>query len=180
VDGEAYYVNLGTSTFETEGELECLKHYPPVVRAGGDLTCRCCDGDITEDNSMTTPSGALYCSECFHDRYFYCQRCDDTYSREEEVPTDNGCYCLGCAEHMGIRECCDCRSCSENTVETEGDYVCESCLDAYYSSCDGCGEFFRATSDSAVEFCGADGNYYCPECMPEEEPEEETMEVTND
>jgi formylmethanofuran dehydrogenase subunit E len=62
-------------------------------------------------------------------------------------------------------------------VESTNKYVCDDCIDEYYTVCDGCGELFYSD-----DTCELDGCNYCDDCyndkleeMEEEENEEEAV-----
>ena len=78
--------------------------------------------------------------------------------------TTRGVFCDDCMDS----ETCDCceNSCSQ-TYEVRDQngheqYVCESCLDEYYTRCDECGH--RYENDSMTNVCGDD---LCPSCRDE-------------
>lgn len=75
----------------------------------------------------------LYCDECYEERY-ECDRCGDS-----------------CRETFIVHD--------DNSGEM---YVCEHCLNRYYTQCDSCDEHYP---DRQIEH--VDGNAYCPDCLEE-------------
>ena len=60
------------------------------------------------------------------------------------------------------------------TKVSNGDYVCDSCLESY-TCCEGCSKYFD--SDDCEE-CDADDCQYCCDCMPE--PPEQYCQISGD
>ena len=103
-------------------------------------------------------------------------------------------YCIDCGEKLLERDCggndwvhCDscreggyyCEYCGEYHseeymiyVESTGEYVCDDCLENYFSCCEHCGEYYRdediihieSTDDYVCEDCLHDNYTYCEYC----------------
>ena len=103
-------------------------------------------------------------------------------------------YCIDCGEKLLERDCggndwvhCDscreggyyCEYCGEYHseeymiyVESTGEYVCDDCLENYFSCCEHCGEYYRdediihveSTNDYVCEDCLHDNYTYCEYC----------------
>lgn len=82
--------------------------------------------------------------------------------------TNYGLYCNDCGDDSDA--CCDdCgHHCHEDDLtrvrDSRGDeiYVCDDCLDRYYSYCDCCEEYYP---NDCITY--ADGEYYCDDCLEE-------------
>jgi len=78
-----------------------------------DNTSECvrCGRRVDNDDTETSNSGDIYCTDCYNERYYHCHACGD------EVRYDYG-YTTGADDNM----------------------YCECCFDDRFTSCDGCGE----------------------------------------
>jgi hypothetical protein len=56
----------------------------------------CCCSKYVEGNEHVEHNGEDYCSECFNDRYFCCDGCNDYYCNDEQYCTDDSTYCSEC------------------------------------------------------------------------------------
>ena len=96
-----------------------------------------------------------------------CADCGSVIEDEEdEVWIDGECYCHECVSY--------CDSCGEyhrggsTWIDSESRYVCDSCLDEYYTSCEECGEYVASEDTVYIDGeeiyvcrCCAD-NYFTP------------------
>ncbi len=79
-------VNDCDGTFYCEGCAEYRGWHP-------------CEGcGVWDENSYATDCD-YWCSDCFHDRFFICEGCEDTYDRDDGVCTDDGMYCSNCVPY---------------------------------------------------------------------------------
>jgi len=92
---------------------------------------RCCCCDSRDDDGQYY-NDDFYCSVCFGERFDYCERCDEY----EDV--------------NGFVE-----------VRSENIYVCSSCAENFYFTCDDCGEIF-SNDDSILTH---NSNRVCPSCL---------------
>ena len=107
------------------------------------------------------------CINCCHMPGHVCADCGSVIEDEEdEVWIDGECYCHECVSY--------CDSCGEyhrggsTWINSENRYVCDSCLDEYYTSCEECGEYVASEDTVYIDGeeiyvcrCCAD-NYFTP------------------
>jgi len=91
--------------------------------------CCCCGEGLDEEEAYYNDNGDAYCGECYHERYFTCDRCIDAFSNDESTTVNS---------RYGVI------------------YVCDFCSREYYTQCEECGEFFE--NDAVVEVEG-NGEY---------------------
>lgn len=96
--------------------------------------------------------GNFVCVDCLHRRYTQCECCGEYYpsaeiqdtidSQGEIVYACENCRNSEDCERYQECSCCGARVPYRVTTEVaDGNFVCESCLDAYYALCDECGEY---------------------------------------
>lgn len=135
------------------------------------LACRCCGGDIDEDDDYEFYGGYWVCNDCLH----WCNDCDCAID-----PRDNERY-----DERGNRICESCFDSNYDYCSICGEVVfnevsyriddtryCNRCYDDIFRVCTDCGCVIRY--DEAKEY---DGGYYCEDCyenvIEDEENEEE-------
>lgn len=131
------------------------------------IVCCNCGTELEDNNEQFEYEGDIYCDECYHEQFFYCEECN------EVCPTDEECYCEHCGRfcescysdhHI---QCSDCNRtiCLDNDryITVDGNHVCERC-EENYSYCDGCDEWFNS---DYITYCEEDERYYCNACYPE-------------
>ena len=89
-----------------------------------------------------------------------CERCGCVIDDEDAIWINGEPYCDECAIFCDI---CEAYVLAEdaNWIESEDRYVCDSCLDYYYSRCDHCDEYFRNEEMTEI----ASGDYVCEDCL---------------
>lgn len=97
---------------------------------------------------------------CTNGRYV-CSDCGCVLDEDEVRWVGDDAYCCDCATYC---ECCDTYERNNDTtwIECEDRYVCNDCLERYYTECSECGEYFRSDDITWVE--SADG-YVCDDCL---------------
>jgi hypothetical protein len=115
----AIYPNSSLQVFnqqDYEIDLDDVPHIEEVNIPGIDLDaldtyeveddtyafCYICDCELDEDDAWMDEVGDYYCYDCWHERYFSCAICDQTFELDEAgvVDTDDGLVCPGCASKM--------------------------------------------------------------------------------
>lgn len=86
------------------------------------ITCNNCEGDIDEDDVLTSASGNHYCSTCYNERFSNCHNC----STEINIRSDS--YIVDC----------------------DGDRWCPDCSDRNLTSCDYCDEYVMSENTVTV------------------------------
>lgn len=131
--------------------------------------CECCGRRIHCEDDEYWVGDYCYCSDCVT----YCEDCDKYVLKSEVTWVGSvGSYvCDNCLSDNYYR----CEYCGEyyyeddiTWVESVDKYVCSSCLDEKFTQCDSCCEYIR--NEYIIE---TDNGYYCVDCCPEEEEEEE-------
>jgi hypothetical protein len=57
--------------------------YDGVLYSGGKYQCYCCDCRLDEDDRYTDNDSDSFCSDCYHDRYAYCDESGEECLRED-------------------------------------------------------------------------------------------------
>lgn len=114
------------------------------------IYCAGCEKLVDEDCACTDPSGDTYCEDCFSDRYFLCNSCEEYTPVDEYYSIRLRAYhevswCEHCAQRYATRcdECGEVYVDSYHTMTTVNNHYnwCESCLEyAYY--CEICEEHY--------------------------------------
>ena len=100
----------------------------------------------------------MVCEECFREKYFTCQSCEEVYSKDDVVcPTDGSMLCEDCYNKDWIK----CSSCREEVHVDDSkcaydETYCESCYDNHFTYVVCCQE---PIPNDDVYF--GDGNAYC-------------------
>ena len=147
--------------------------------------CRCasCGERVHQDDAYWV-SDAPYCSDCYHDRFLYCDHCgeDSAIEDSQEVRgiSRNGrlytqTVCEYCVDNSSSISYCD--SCNTyyfnreiGAHETvEGENVCDDCVT---DVCDKCGNAFTS-NDSTFEL---EDKIYCRHCVEHIEAESDEEE----
>lgn len=120
---------------------------------GADPICVCCgERHRTTDNISCCNAGYI-CEDCG-------RRITD---EDDECWVGDYCYCNECATWCDV---CGSYHRNDDThwIEHEDRYVCNNCLDRYYSYCECCNEY--VDNDYATYVEDADG-YVCDDCLSE-------------
>lgn len=134
------------------------------------VTCPHC-GQVIEGREgydFITVDGNVICKDCLSDDYFICDDCgkitpvselNEGYHDGEDVTVCNHCFenykkCNYCEEYYHKDD-----GRSDNCI-----FVCESCYDDHYCSCEDCGDFILR--DDAYRVEGRSDTYYvCENCI---------------
>ena len=141
------------TTFEQGGGCHCC--------ASG-YTCEDCGHSVSDDERYSDDTYD-YCSDCYHDRYFYCDSCHDYHSRDQENYVDGkGSFCEYCFNQKFHR----CEGCNEAQTtddyyvsELNQDVYCEECYYNTFTRCHDCDE--EVYRDEAKKL---DDEPYCEDC----------------
>lgn len=111
------------------------------------------------------------CDDCIDRNYVWCEECEEYVLAEDAEEIDGSYYCPSCVEEYAWR----CDHCSElhmgSSHDVDGNILCDDCFDEQIAVCAECGHV--GYIPDMVEI---DGEYYCEDCVPEEESEEEEHE----
>jgi len=114
-----------------------------ALNDSGYCSCSSCGYRMHEDDAYYDDDHDVYCSSCWHDRYFYCYKCSNATSHDEGVVYEGDSYCERCAERKGIVSCefCD-DTTTDYHVTTDGECMCCYCAERKgYDNCYNCDEF---------------------------------------
>ena len=98
---------------------------------------------------------------CCHDNSVqYCEHCGCVISHEDdEYWVGDYCYCRDCVNYC---DCChDYHVGEEFYIEEEDRYVCEGCLDRYYTCCNHCDDYINRDSSYVLY----NGDVVCEDCF---------------
>lgn len=113
------------------------------------IECGCTHSDCESINCCTS---GYVCADCG------CSLDEDDVIWIGDTPYCRDCvyYCECCEEyHVGVEYYIDC----------ENRYVCESCLNEYYTYCDECGEYFPSDQTTEVTTKWGSDGYVCDHCL---------------
>ncbi len=184
--GESVGVSVGDIPVINLEEPLCPRCFSDVADCGcfgGTEKCENCGTRInTETDSYECEDGYYYCSECYWEEHFICEKCDSVEISDEcrIVITNRGynsSWCSYCAENRADM----CESCSTyfengtgytNVLDDNGNLLnfCSECGNDKVGYCDSCGDAFLA---DLLEYDNVSGNTYCAECLENMKPEEE-------
>jgi formylmethanofuran dehydrogenase subunit E len=130
-------------------------------------TCSNCDCECEDDHQSY--EGTIYCSECFNDRYSYCEHCDEYSNSNDFSNVDDEYVCHSCA-----RDANECDKCSKSTFErlnsVSSEDWCQECTDNHSSTCDHCSDTVPANDTQSVgddtwcDSCVISDAVSCAEC----------------
>ncbi len=132
-------------------------------------TCECCGRSIYSEDDEYWVGDYCYCENCVT----YCEDCGyyELNKNVTWVEAVSRYVCNSCLED-NYEQCEYCGRWEYNSdinwVDSTEEYVCDRCLRNKFTQCDGCGQYIP---DDEIKY--VDGDYYCEECCPEEEEEEE-------
>lgn len=158
---------------EYEANVSMPKDYKTAHRMVIGSTCYCltCDNEVYEE-------AELYCDSCRDG--CYCADCGDRINKDDAYYIDGEYYCDNCVSYC---DCCD-ESVRSDMTYVGDSWVCESCLENYYSRCEDCGEYVHKDEimyieDKQIDVCPdclKSGRYFeCSECYSYYSKEEESV-----
>ena len=100
---------------------------------------------------------------CNSDDYETCADCGCRIHSDDVIWIDDEPYCSDCVTYCDC--CCDYHSshCVQ-WVASERMYICDDCLDEYYTRCEICGEFIY---NDNINYIDSDNSYICDDCLDE-------------
>jgi hypothetical protein len=138
--------------------------------------CRNCEERHDEDN-MYHVNGSWYCSDCTHDLFRYCDKCDEWHCHDESIDVyirggNTAVWCQSCTNDYAFF-CGDCENWysrnwyDEYSTEND-DTICNSCYENHYFTCEYCDEVIENNYQSDNE-----NECTCKACEQERENNEE-------
>lgn len=133
------------------------------------LTCRECQGILSNGDERMGPDGNVYCEDCYDDYFASCDCCRRIVSRDTVTgigPNGDEVYCEDCANvHAFYCAHCD-TTYSRNRRDSwrlaeSREYVCDNCYESNYCTCDNCG--YAVHYDNVCSHEDED-DCYCPDC----------------
>ena len=149
-DGTHYrdYCNFDTCTLSRIKDRE-NEHW---IYVGHDPICIECGYEHHEQESIN----------CCNSNAYICEDCGCEIDADDVVAIDGHYYC---------RECCNwCAQCeeyhrgNETYIEEIDDYVCEGCLEWYYTWCEDCGQYHH---NHNVRHVDSVERWVCDDCLDE-------------
>lgn len=109
------YLDVGPCTVDSSnfticdsGDLDCTD-YSGVISTRSNFCCHCGD-HVHPDDAMHDPdNGEPWCSDCFHDHYFYC----DHYGEYHHIDTENTVFYLRRGYTQSLQVCDTALECGE-------------------------------------------------------------------
>lgn len=92
--------------------------------------CQChnCGDRINEDDAYYGADDMQYCEHCYYQYFGSCDRCGETYDRDNLTYADGGDYCEYCLDqHFTYCEKCGEYVRNQNAVEVDGSWYCQNC-----------------------------------------------------
>lgn len=150
-----------------------------AIEIGGDILCPDCAEDfvtcfdcgkrIRRDDALEGADGELYCDECFHDTFFFCERCGNAEwlgdDEQVNVGGDRELWCQDCANSSAFK----CYDCGEYFADDEHYYsdddiiLCENCYNDDWYHCENCGSLVRSCN-----VVWRHDTPYCNDCCSED------------
>lgn len=124
-------------------------------------SCEWCGDEIDEGEEFSC-ADSIYCSSCFYERAFYCDRCSEAYSIDEMNNPPNGSdYCNECfnENYFNCYECSEAFKHDDRMTFDDEDY-CGDCWNDKFFNCDDCSENFELSEMKGDE-------RKCSECYVE-------------
>lgn len=126
----------------------------------------------SENNNYITVGHAPICIKCGNEHdtndnicccpHHVCNHCGCVIEDEDDVIwIDDESYCSDCATWC---DSCETYFVGEGTRVSNGDVVCDDCLEYYYRQCRECGEYYR---EGDVRYVESVEDYVCDECFEE-------------
>ena len=116
------------------------------------INCNECGNEISQDDSFTTNSGDVVCSDCSR----VCEYCERLYTSSDDwYNVDDQAWCEGCwsNESFTCNRCDYCVSSNRDGGTNVGDeYWCEDCVSNNATYCDECDEYYL--DGRGCENCG--------------------------
>jgi len=136
--------------------------------------CEYCGYGVSEDQICFTEDSCL-CEDCYHEHYFYCEKCEHDISKEDsesaQVKTTRNGYsmtmtmCENCAIEFGWAKCECCEELTEDyeVLESDGQAYCLDCIesDSDFIRCSECGELHDKTYEIIAEY---EEGWACSDC----------------
>lgn len=178
-DGDS--VVLSTKCGRGRDRLESTGGVGPGSENDNSVECRDCGCRVDPEDSYSDDNGYDYCSDCYSERYGSCERCGHECSRDDLAPVHVGRYtsdyCSDCRSNYATG-CGDCGEWfrDELIYETDGEFYCDNCRGNHTECCHECSETHLTENMKQDD----DGDWYCPECLPEPEEAEDDVEEAAD
>jgi transcription initiation factor TFIIIB Brf1 subunit/transcription initiation factor TFIIB len=116
------------------------------------INCNECGNEISQDDSFTTNSGDVVCSDCSR----VCEYCERLYTSSDEwYNVDDQAWCEGCwsNDSFTCNRCDYCVNSNRDGGTNVGDeYWCEDCVSNNATYCDECDEYYL--DGRGCENCG--------------------------
>jgi len=115
--------------------------------------CYLCDCEMEEEEGHSIGDDHCVCDSCYENDCFVCMECNDIGFTSDAHYTEN---CDSFCEYCFHRKCRRCNSCSLNFYKSEmhsdnDTYICESCFDEHYITCEKCDGFVLAENAIFIE-----------------------------
>ena len=111
---------------ESVGSKICQKCFDQM------FLCNACE-DMFECDEGNTFEDDWYCDDCFSNRFFYCESCEEAVSNDNVCSTEGGDYYCGDCYYEIFMHCpiCDCEVLREESYHSDYHdmYVCSDCID---------------------------------------------------
>lgn len=152
----------GPQSIEPEEETQEPEHH-----------CHTCDCVIHDGCSIVGPDDNERCEQCHDERYGTCERCEETVRHSSLSEVGDQQWCRDCRQFHSFR-CCECggRFRDDDGVSCNAGYICQSCYEEDYFTCEGCGEVRH--NDVYYE----DG--YCDDCRRDEDEDDGILDYDTD
>ena len=116
------------------------------------INCNECGNEIIQDDSFTTDSGDVVCSDCSR----VCEYCERLYTASDDwYNVDDQAWCEGCWSNNSF----NCNRCDYTTdsnrdggTSVGDEYWCEDCVSNHATYCDECDEYYL--DGRGCENCG--------------------------
>lgn len=142
--------------------------------------CEECGTGITQDDARFDKNDNCLCSNCYLERWFYCDKCDTEHEADNRITIEDhpkySQVCEDCAKELGAVQCEDCENwhVDDYVIVDDSDSVyCNICAkDRGIFHCDDCGQNYEY-----AQVCEPCGTNLTPNGLPKLVQTEQTITV---
>lgn len=131
-----------------------------------DKKCFGCKEDFEGEEEQIGADGKSYCEDCFEDKFFVCEECDEVIWKDDACSPEgeDRILCQSCYDE-NYAKCshCDCELLIDGdyTHHHDGDYYCDDCFNERFGNCSDCGEVFY---NDDLSYDEDSDEYLCEHC----------------
>lgn len=155
------------------------------VECNNKITCSQC-WEYVPDDMIVIVGNTPYCYECFNEKYFVCDKCDEVFPKDEVYLTPNEeplCWDCFSEKYFICDECGEVFRKNKAYTAPDEALLCRDCFNKKYFYCEECGEIFErdtvvlAFNEAPLcQDCFKEKYFICEKCK-EIYPKEDKHEI---